>query len=29
MANRVSITPPQDGDVLYNIDEKLYPDYKA
>ncbi|HEX7543640.1 MAG TPA: MSMEG_0572/Sll0783 family nitrogen starvation response protein [Candidatus Limnocylindrales bacterium] len=29
MANRVSIPAPKDGDVLYNIEEKLFPDYKA
>jgi len=29
MADRVTIPWPQEGDVLYNVDEKLFPDYKA
>jgi uncharacterized repeat protein (TIGR04044 family) len=29
MADRVTIPIPQEGQILYNVEEKLFPDYKA
>ena len=29
MPKTVTIPPPKEGDVMHNIEEKIFPDYKA
>src|SRR5450759_4817307 len=29
MANRITIPVPKDGDILYDVQEKVFPDFKA